>query len=47
MTVVLPEFVPVKWWHKALHNQSGFWPKVALLFRRDIVVTNVRYCLDR
>lgn len=46
ITVVLPEFVPAKWWHKALHNQSGFWLKVALLFRRDIVVTNVRYYLD-
>lgn len=47
VTVVLPEFVPAKWWHKALHNQSGFWLKVALLFRRGIVVTNVRYYLDK
>lgn len=23
VTVVLPEFVPRKWWHKLLHNQTG------------------------
>lgn len=47
ITVVVPEFVPVKWWHKILHNQSGLFLKVALLFKRDIVVTNVRYYLER
>lgn len=47
VTVILPEFVPLKWWHKALHGQSGFFLKVALMFRRDIVVTNVRYYLER
>lgn len=47
VTVVLPEFVPRKWWHKALHNQSGLFLKVALMFRRDIVVTNVRYYLEK
>ena len=47
VTVVLPEFVPRKWWHKLLHNQSGMFLKVALLFKRDIVVTNVRYYLEK
>lgn len=47
VTVVVPEFVPAKWWHKLLHNQSGILLKFALLFRRDMVVTNVRYYLDR
>ncbi len=47
VTVVIPEFVPAKWWHAALHNQSGLFLKIALMFRRDIVVTNVRYYLDR
>ncbi len=47
VTVVIPEFVPAKWWHKALHNQSGFFLKWALMFRRDLVVTNVRYYLER
>ena len=47
VTVVLPEFVPKKWWHKVLHNQSALLLKVALLFKRDIVVTNVRYYLEK
>jgi hypothetical protein len=46
VTVVLPEFVPAKWWHALLHNQSGLLLKISLMFRRDIVVTNVRYYLD-
>lgn len=45
VTVVIPEFVPVKWWHKLLHNQSGLLLKLALLFRKDVVVTNLRYHL--
>lgn len=47
VTVVVPEFVPVKFWHKLLHNQSGILLKIALLFRKDIVVTNIRYYLER
>ena len=47
VTVVLPEFVPRKWWHKLLHNQTGIVLKVALMLQRDIVVTNVRYYLEK
>lgn len=32
--VVLPEFVPVKWWHGLLHNQTSWLIRNALLFRR-------------
>ena len=46
ITVIIPEFVPVRWWQKILHNQSGLSVKFALLFQRDIVVTNVRYYLQ-
>ena len=46
ITVVVPEFVPAKWWHRLLHTQSGFFLKWMLMFRRDIVVTNVRYYLE-
>ncbi len=47
VTVVLPEFVPKKWWHKLLHNQSGLFLKIALMMRKDIVFTNVRYHIER
>ena len=32
--VVLPEFVPARWWHGLLHNQTAWLLKAALLFRR-------------
>ena len=47
VTVVLPEFVPKEWWHKLLHNQSGLFLKIALMMRKDIVFTNVRYYVDK
>ncbi|MHB1457656.1 MAG: APC family permease [Armatimonadota bacterium] len=46
VTVVVPEFVPAKWWHKILHNQSGLLLKFMLLFRKGIVMTNIRYYLN-
>jgi hypothetical protein len=33
-TLVLPEFVPAKWWHHLLHNQTAWMLKLALLYRR-------------
>jgi hypothetical protein len=33
-TVVLPEFVPAKWWHAVLHNQTTWLLRAALLYRR-------------
>ncbi len=32
--VVLPEFVPAKWWHGLLHNQTAWLLKAALLYKR-------------
>jgi hypothetical protein len=32
--VVLPEFVPAKWWHSLLHNQTAWLIKAAMLYRR-------------
>jgi amino acid transporter len=45
LTVVLPEFIPKKWWQHLLHNQSSLLLKGALLFREGIVVTNIPYHL--
>lgn len=46
VTIVIPEFVPQRWWHGLLHNQSGLFLKFALLFKKKIVVTNIRYALQ-
>ncbi|HJQ99865.1 MAG TPA: APC family permease [Candidatus Polarisedimenticolaceae bacterium] len=45
ITVLLPEFVPARWWHHLLHNQRALLIKGALLFRRNVVVTSVPYHL--
>ena len=45
ITVLLPEFVPARWWHHLLHNQRALLIKGALLFRRNIVVISVPYHL--
>lgn len=46
VTVLLPEFVPARWWHHLLHNQRALLIKGALLFREKIVVTSVPYHLQ-
>jgi hypothetical protein len=45
ITVVIPEFIPKRWWQQLLHNQSSLLLKGALLFRENVIVTNVPYHL--
>jgi len=47
ITVVLPEFVPHRWWQHLLHNQRALLIKGALLFRPRVVVTSVPFHLER
>jgi hypothetical protein len=32
--IVLPEFIPAKWWHGLFHNQTAWLVKAALLYHR-------------
>lgn len=45
ITVVMPQFLPSQWWHNILHNQTALLLRLALLFRRGMVVTDVPYRL--
>jgi amino acid transporter len=50
--VILPEFVPVKWWQTMLHNQTAWLLKAALLYHRrkhggQRVIIDVPYYLRR
>jgi hypothetical protein len=45
ITVIIPEFVTAKFWHRVLHNQTAFLIRAALSFKRGKVVTSVRYHL--
>jgi amino acid transporter len=47
VTIVLPEFVPARWWHHLFHNQRALLIKGALLFKRNIVVTSVPFHLTQ
>jgi len=47
VTIVLPEFLPRRWWQHVLHNQTALVIKGALLFRKNTVVTDVPYLLKR
>jgi amino acid transporter len=45
ITVIIPEFVTAKWYHRLLHNQTAMLIRAALSFRKGKVVTSVRYHL--
>ncbi len=47
VTVVVPEFLPKRWWQHLLHNQTALLVKAALLFRKNTVVADVPYLLKR
>jgi amino acid transporter len=47
VTVILPEFLPARWWQHLLHNQRALLIKGALLFRKRVVVTSVPFHLAR
>ena len=47
LTVILPEFVPARWWQHVFHNQTSLLIKGALLFKKNIVVTSVPFHLSK
>ncbi len=53
VTMVMPEFVPARWWHHLLHNETAWLLKLALLYgRRDWrgrfrVITDVPFYLTQ
>jgi amino acid transporter len=46
LTIILPEFVPSKWWQHLLHNQTALLIKATLLFSKGKIVTSVPYHLE-
>ncbi|MBP2652253.1 MAG: hypothetical protein H6Q74_3078 [Firmicutes bacterium] len=45
ITVVIPEFETKKWWHRLLHNQTGWILHTSLILRENVIVTTVPYRL--
>lgn len=46
ITIVVPQFVPRRWWHNMLHTQTAMLLRLALLFKPGIVITNVPYHIE-
>jgi hypothetical protein len=46
ITVVVPEFVPRRWWHNLLHMQTAAWLRRVLRHREGVVVVDVPYHVD-
>jgi amino acid transporter len=46
ITIVVPQFVPRKWWANLLHTQAAFMLRAALLFKPGIVITDVPYQVE-
>lgn len=46
LTIVMPYFVPARWWHTFLHNQTALAIRLAFLFRKSTVVADVPYRLS-
>jgi len=47
VTVVIPEYVPARWWHFFLHNQTSLILKASLLFAPRVIVTSIPHQLRR
>ncbi len=46
ITVIFPEFVTAKWHHQLLHNQTAWLIKLSLMYKKNVVVTSVKYHLE-
>lgn len=47
ITVVIPEFETRKWWHRLLHNQTGWFLHTTLVLKENIAVTTVPFHLKK
>jgi amino acid transporter len=47
ITIVIPEFETRKWWHRLLHNQTGWILRTLLILRENVVVTTIPYHLRK
>jgi len=43
LTIVVPQFVPTRWWENLLHNQTALLLRFYLMFKPGIVILEVPY----
>ncbi|HWR40690.1 MAG TPA: APC family permease [Patescibacteria group bacterium] len=47
ITVLIPEFETLRWWHRLLHNQTGWILRTLLILKENVVVSTVPYHLKK
>lgn len=47
ITVLIPEFETRKWWHRLLHNQTGWILRTLLILRENVIVTTIPFHLKK
>ena len=47
ITILIPEFETKKWWHRFLHNQTGWVLRTLLILRDNVIVTTIPYHLKK
>jgi hypothetical protein len=43
ITLIVPQFIPRHWWNTYLHTRTAEQLRTALMFMKDIVITDVPY----
>ncbi len=43
ITVLIPEFETRKWWHRLLHNQTGWVLRTLLILKENVIVTTIPF----
>lgn len=46
ITILVPQFVPRRWWHQVLHAQTAVLLRMALINYPGVVITSVPYQMD-
>jgi amino acid transporter len=46
-SVVIPEFLVTRWWHRLLHNNRALYIKRQLLFEPRVILSSIPYLLGR
>jgi hypothetical protein len=47
ISVLIPEFETKRWWHRLLHNQTGWILRTRLILHEKVVVTTIPYHLTK
>lgn len=45
--LIIPQFIPRKWWHNLLHNQTALQLRMWFFRHKDVVITTVPYHLKK